>query len=86
MSVSHKKFSNDDDYWIVAESEEAALAKATEKFKVSSEKIKLEQDPDVLDTWYSSGEYWNFKTASKYLSFSLGYIFATSENPSSWVS
>ena len=27
------------------------------KFGVGAEKIKLEQDPDVLDTWYSSALY-----------------------------
>jgi valyl-tRNA synthetase len=41
--------------WIIAESiEEARLAAAT-NFAVSKEEIEIEQDPDVLDTWFSSG-------------------------------
>jgi valyl-tRNA synthetase len=43
-------------HWIVARSEKEALAKAFENFpKVSQSKISLKQDPDVLDTWFSSG-------------------------------
>ena len=34
-----------------------AMAKAEAKFKVTREHISLEQDPDVLDTWFSSGLY-----------------------------
>lgn len=37
-----------------AYSEEEALQKAVKKFNVSKEKIKLKQDEDVLDTWFSS--------------------------------
>jgi valyl-tRNA synthetase len=41
--------------WIIAESiEEARLAAAT-NFAVAQEEIEIEQDPDVLDTWFSSG-------------------------------
>ena len=42
----------------VAESEEAALAQAREKY---GEDVALERDPDVLDTWFSSA-LWPFST------------------------
>ena len=32
-----------------------ALDKASKRFKVDKSKIVLEQDEDVLDTWFSSG-------------------------------
>jgi valyl-tRNA synthetase len=44
--------------FFVAENEAAALAAAKAKF---GEDVKLEQDPDVLDTWFSSG-LWPFST------------------------
>lgn len=43
------------DRWIVARSEEAALSIAARKFNVDTSKITLQQDEDVLDTWFSSG-------------------------------
>ena len=36
-------------------SKEAAARKAAEKFGVDVSKIELQQDEDVLDTWYSAG-------------------------------
>ncbi len=42
----------------VAETEEEAMAQAREKF---GENVRLEQDPDVLDTWFSSA-LWPFST------------------------
>ena len=43
-------------HWVVARSEQDALKMAYEKFpKVQQSKISLKQDPDVLDTWFSSG-------------------------------
>ena len=45
---------NDNDRWISARSEDEAKAKAATKFGVSIDKIILKQDPDVLDTWFSS--------------------------------
>jgi valyl-tRNA synthetase len=42
----------DPNSWIVAESEELAREKAIALFGPN---IKLDQDPDVLDTWFSSG-------------------------------
>jgi valyl-tRNA synthetase len=41
------------DRWVVGRSEEEAQKKAEEKFP--GKKIKLTQDDDVLDTWFSSG-------------------------------
>ena len=42
----------DDTPFVVATSEAEAIAKATAKY---GEEIHLKQDPDVLDTWFSSG-------------------------------
>ncbi|CAH0585470.1 unnamed protein product [Chrysodeixis includens] len=41
--------------WVSAHTEEEALAKAAEKYKVDAKDIKLVRDDDVLDTWFSSG-------------------------------
>lgn len=43
--------------WIIARNEEEAKTKATEKFKTQD--FTLEQDEDVLDTWFSSA-LWPF--------------------------
>lgn len=40
--------------WIAARSMDEALTKAAEKFHSSPEEIKIVQDEDVLDTWFSS--------------------------------
>ncbi len=48
----------DPDKVIVAHSEEEALTQAQEKYGMD---VTLEQDPDVLDTWFSSG-LWPFST------------------------
>jgi len=39
--------------WVAGRTEEEAMKRAKKKFP--GEKIKLHQDPDVLDTWFSSG-------------------------------
>ena len=39
--------------WVVGRTLEEAQAKAAEKF--GDKKFRLEQDPDCLDTWFSSG-------------------------------
>ncbi|XP_050688997.1 valine--tRNA ligase-like isoform X2 [Eriocheir sinensis] len=44
-----------DEYWVSGRTEEEARQKAALKFGVSPDEIKLKQDPDVLDTWFSSG-------------------------------
>jgi len=45
----------DEANWVVGRSEEEALAIAAERFGVPASSITLEQDEDVLDTWFSSG-------------------------------
>nr|CAD7424685.1 unnamed protein product [Timema monikensis] len=44
----------DNEYWVSGRSEEEALERASKKFNVPQSKIKLTQDGDVLDTWFSS--------------------------------
>ncbi len=44
--------------FVVAKTEAEAVKKATEKF---GKDVKLQQEPDVLDTWFSSG-LWPFST------------------------
>lgn len=39
--------------WVVARTEEEAQKEASKKFP--GKKFQLSQDPDVLDTWFSSG-------------------------------
>ncbi|EGV61631.1 hypothetical protein CANTEDRAFT_94516 [Yamadazyma tenuis ATCC 10573] len=45
------------DFWVSGRDEQEALEKATKKF--AGKKFTLEQDEDVLDTWFSSG-LWPF--------------------------
>jgi len=45
----------DHDRWFVARTEADALRDAAKALNVSEDQIELTQDPDVLDTWYSSG-------------------------------
>lgn len=45
----------DDDYWVSAHSENEAKKKAAKQLGISADNIIVEQDPDVLDTWFSSG-------------------------------
>lgn len=44
---------NDRDHWVVARNEEEAQAQASQIH--AGKKFQLCQDPDVLDTWFSSG-------------------------------
>nr|CCM17709.1 valyl-tRNA synthetase, putative [Leishmania guyanensis] len=56
--------SQDVDPWVVARNLEEAHAKAKKKFSLSEAQVaecSFEQDPDVLDTWFSSG-LWPFST------------------------
>ncbi|XP_063993363.1 valine--tRNA ligase isoform X1 [Diachasmimorpha longicaudata] len=46
---------SDDDLWVSARCLADAREKAAAKFNVSEKEISIEQDPDVLDTWFSSG-------------------------------
>lgn len=41
------------DHWVVARDEEEARDVASQRFK--GKNFKMSQDPDVLDTWFSSG-------------------------------
>jgi valyl-tRNA synthetase len=53
-----------EDPWVVARNLDEAKAKAKAKFNLTDEQlatVELEQDPDVLDTWFSSG-LWPFST------------------------
>lgn len=50
---------NDDKYWVAGRDLEEAEKKAIAKFP--NQKFTLEQDEDVLDTWFSSG-LWPFST------------------------
>lgn len=45
----------DGNYWVSGRDLKEARAKAAARFKVSEEELSLEQDHDVLDTWFSSG-------------------------------
>eukprot|EP00026_Physarum_polycephalum_P001667 Phypoly_transcript_01669.p1 GENE.Phypoly_transcript_01669~~Phypoly_transcript_01669.p1 ORF type:complete len:1006 (+),score=183.69 Phypoly_transcript_01669:169-3186(+) len=42
------------DHWVAGRTYDEALAAAVKKFGVPAENLVLEQDPDVLDTWFSS--------------------------------
>ncbi|XP_010273593.1 PREDICTED: valine--tRNA ligase, mitochondrial 1 [Nelumbo nucifera] len=48
-----KEFGAYNDHWVVARNEEEALLEANKIF--SGKKFQMTQDPDVLDTWFSSG-------------------------------
>ncbi|KAJ3368808.1 hypothetical protein GGF31_006095 [Allomyces arbusculus] len=48
---------NDEKYWVSGRNEAEAMAEAKKRFP--NAKFTLEQDPDVLDTWFSSG-LWPF--------------------------
>ena len=45
----------DNNAWVCGRTRDEALANAVKKYGVPAEDITLEQDPDVLDTWFSSG-------------------------------
>jgi len=49
-----KPDTSNNDHWVAARSEEEAYEKAAKKFNCDKSKIKLSQDEDVLDTWFSS--------------------------------
>jgi len=46
---------NNPEHFVVGRTQEEALANACKKFNVSADKVSLDQDEDVLDTWFSSG-------------------------------
>lgn len=43
--------------WVCGRTHAEALGKASDKLGVDPSLVELEQDPDVLDTWFSSGLY-----------------------------
>lgn len=47
--------SDENELWIVGRSKDEATQKAAKRFNIDSSKLTLEQDADVLDTWFSSG-------------------------------
>ncbi len=52
----------DEKNWVSGRTVDEALKKAMDRFNVTDPSlIKLEQDPDVLDTWFSAG-LWPFST------------------------
>jgi len=50
---AYKLSGRQEEEWIIAESEDEAIQQANEKYPNESP-LRLEQDPDVLDTWFSS--------------------------------
>ena len=48
-----KNLGSNNDRWIVARNESDAKLEAQKKYV--GMKLRLDQDPDVLDTWFSSG-------------------------------
>lgn len=66
---SPKPSGDDRSEWLVAKSQSEALQLASQKLGVPESEINVEQDEDVLDTWFSSGLFpfsvfgWPEKTA-----------------------
>ncbi|XP_065880919.1 valine--tRNA ligase, mitochondrial 1 [Euphorbia lathyris] len=48
-----KEIGTHNDHWVVGRDEKEALAEASQKF--AGKQFQMTQDPDVLDTWFSSG-------------------------------
>ncbi len=46
---------NNHQHFVVGRSEAEARANAAKKFAVAESQVELQQDEDVLDTWFSSG-------------------------------
>ena len=70
------------DHWVVAKSEDEARQKAQKKFP--GKDFVLERDPDVLDTWFSSG-LWPFATLGwPKDTHDLQNLFPTSVLESGW--
>lgn len=44
-----------EEVWVSGKSEQDAKEKASKKFNIAVDEVLLEQDVDVLDTWFSSG-------------------------------
>jgi hypothetical protein len=62
----------DSSKWVSGASREVAQKKAEEKF--AGKKFTLEQDEDVLDTWFSSGLWpWSIQGWPSEVSFPLSF-------------
>eukprot|EP01084_Bolivina_argentea_P098996 177956_1 len=64
VALADTQLGSIEDGWIVARNEAEARVKAQAKFNLTDEQTaecRLDQDPDVLDTWFSSG-LWPFST------------------------
>ena len=74
---------SDPNNWVVARSEEEAMTKAVEKKGLPAESMSLQQDPDVLDTWFSSGLFpfstmgWPNKESLDFKAFFPGSLLET---------
>lgn len=72
-----------DDHWAIGRSEEEIIENLSKKYNVSKDKIHLTQDPDVLDTWFSSGLFpfstlgWPNEEALDFQNFFPGDILET---------
>ena len=70
------------DLYVVGRTEQEAHEKATAKFP--NKKFTLEQDPDVLDTWFSSG-LWPFSTLGwPQKTHDLEHLYPTSILETGW--
>ena len=62
VTLAGSPLAAENDSWVVARSNEEAVARARAKFPTSDPaQLQVDQDPDVLDTWFSSG-LWQFST------------------------
>lgn len=46
---------NNNEHYVCGRNAEEAKQEAAKRFKVDASKVQVEQDEDVLDTWFSSG-------------------------------
>lgn len=74
---------NNPEHFVAGRTEQEARDNAVKKFNVSADKIKLEQDEDVLDTWFSSGLFpfstmgWPNKESLDFKAFFPGELLET---------
>ncbi|KAK6363405.1 hypothetical protein TWF730_000836 [Orbilia blumenaviensis] len=73
---------DDEDHWVVAVTKEEAEKKAADKYP--DRKFKLEQDPDVLDTWFSSGQWPYFTMGYPERTEDLKYFYPSSLMETGW--
>ena len=74
---------NNSEHWIVGRDEPEARRNAAAKFNVAEDQITLDQDEDVLDTWFSSGVFpmstmgWPNEQTEDYKAFFPGDLLET---------